>query len=822
MKKKFFAKALASIISAACAANGLVVSNFAGAETADVYEFETGTLNTADRIFTGEDREGNAIEASGGSFVFLQDAGETATVEVTVEETAMYNLTISAYAPYGDKIHNLLVNDVDQGQISFTENKKGFVDVDLGMFKLQKGTNTVTVKSSWGWTYFDCLKVSPLTDASLPSLDAPKQLSDPNATTEAKRLMCYLRDMYGEHILSGQQEIYMYGPHGFEYEFDYIKDLTGELPAIRAFDYLNECNILYGSEDGTTDRMINWAKNENGIITASWHVTVPKDFENFELGVTKVDWQGATYAVKDDNGNPATTFDTSKILEEGTKEREYWMACLEKLAGSIKKLQDENIPIILRPLHEAEGSGGESGSWFFWGQDGSAVYKDLWRLTYNTLVNDYGLHNIIWEWNSYAYDTSENWYPGDEYVDLVAYDKYNCTNWSSGQPVLEHNVSAITSTFYKIVEKYNSKKMVAMSENDSIPTLENLLSEKAAWLYFCPWYDGGSDNINFLSNPIFNTKEDLTEMYQSDYCITLDELPADLYTTYSLDGFIEGEVKPTEPTDPKPTNPTDPTEPTDPVETEKVEADVTVSEGIYAFDLGAGNKIGDTLYVDFEADKSVTYANGCVGVPATYDGVNYWVAYQWEISKSGVVEVDMNDVFEISYNAGKDKVEDEELAAKIIEVAKAQSSGEVQMWWTNDGAGEQIDNSNVTVNSVYTMVESNPSVTTAVPQDPTETTTTKVTQTPVETTVTTESNQPTTEAPTVDIGTPSMIGDVNCDGDIATADLIELAKYTVNAASYPLKDNVANANADINGDKKINSLDVQKLVEYLLEAINTL
>ena len=40
MKKKFFAKALASIISAACAANGLVVSNFAGAETADVYEFE--------------------------------------------------------------------------------------------------------------------------------------------------------------------------------------------------------------------------------------------------------------------------------------------------------------------------------------------------------------------------------------------------------------------------------------------------------------------------------------------------------------------------------------------------------------------------------------------------------------------------------------------------------------------------------------------------------------------------------------------------------------------------------------------------------------
>jgi hypothetical protein len=86
-------------------------------------------------------------------------------------------------------------------------------------------------------------------------------------------------------------------------------------------------------------------------------------------------------------------------------------------------------------------------------------------------------------------------------------------------------------------------KMVAMSENDSIPTLENLTTEKAGWLYFLPWYDGGSDSINFLSNPVFNTTEDLITMYQSDYCITLDELPTDLYTGYSLDGFVDSEPK---------------------------------------------------------------------------------------------------------------------------------------------------------------------------------------------------------------------------------------------------------------------------------------
>ena len=101
--------------------------------------------------------------------------------------------------------------------------------------------------------------------------------------------------------------------------------------------------------------------------------------------------------------------------------------------------------------------------------------------------------------------------------------------------------------------------MVAMSENDSIPTLENMTSEKAGWLYFCPWYDGGSPDTNFLTNELFNKKEDLIEMYQSDYCITLDELPDDLYTN--------GQpivTKPTTTQDPSKTTTTKPTTTTTP------------------------------------------------------------------------------------------------------------------------------------------------------------------------------------------------------------------------------------------------------------------
>ncbi|MGN0621177.1 MAG: glycosyl hydrolase [Porcipelethomonas sp.] len=557
MKKKIAGKVCAAALAAVCAFNMPFISSVAGAAESK-YEFEDGTLSGA--VIPDSSSERWRDGASGGKFVFLEKGGETASVNVNVETTGMYTVKIGYSAPYGDKIHNLYVNGVDQGQVSFAETAEGvWSEVNCGSVKLNAGDNVITVKSSWGWTNLDYITIE---EASLPEIKATDtSCCDPKATPEANYLMSYLSSVYGSHILSGQQEIYAYGPHDFEYEFNYIKDKTGELPAIRGFDFLNSANILYGNEDGTADRMIDWVNNKNGIVTASWHVTVPKDFTSFVIGQTSVDWSSATY--KPDE----TDFDTSKVLENGTKENEYYMLCLEALATQLKKLQDANVPVIFRPLHEAEGSGGEEGSWFWWGKSGSAVYKDLWILTYETLTEKYDLHNIIWEWNSYNYETSANWYPGDEYVDIVAYDKYNCTDWSTGSPVLTHNDSAISSTFYGIMEKYNSKKMVAMAENDSIPTLENLLAEKAGWLYFCPWYDGKEENEKFLTNPVFNVLDDLIEIYQSDYCITLDELPEDLYKTTASKPSEDPTEPATDPTEPSetPTEPsTDPTEaPTD-------------------------------------------------------------------------------------------------------------------------------------------------------------------------------------------------------------------------------------------------------------------
>ncbi len=816
---KQFTKKTLSVALAAAISIGAVSLNVlrTSASNSAKYEFEDGD--------TGVSKVQSDANASGGKYVYLENNSESISVTVPVSSTGMYNLSICYSGPYGDKIQNLYINGVDQGQCSFQKTAEGeWAKVDFGSVKLNEGDNTVMIKGSWGWTNFDYVEIE---EAKLSEIYASDiTCCDKNATEETQNLMSYLASVYGKHIISGQQEIYMYGPHDFEYEFDYIKENTGELPAIRGFDFLNSANILYGSEDGTTDRMIDWVKNKNGIVTSSWHVTVPNDFTNYVIGETKVDWSAATYDPK------KTDFDTANAVVEGTKEYEYYMLCLEALAEQLKKLQDANVPIILRPLHEAEGGGGENGSWFWWGKAGSKVYKELWQLTYKTLTEKYDLHNIIWEWNSYAYSTSENWYPGDEYVDLIAYDKYNCTDWSTGSPVLNHNDSAISSTFYTIMEKYGSKKMVAMSENDSIPTLNNLVTEKAGWLYFCPWYDGGSDDTNFLSNPTFNRVEDLIEIYQSDYCITLDELPPTLYSDK-----ISVETKPTTTADPDQTTTTTVTTEADP---NKEAGSISEKDGNWVVDFDRA--IGDTVILDFLANNTIAYANGGIGVSANVDGTDYWVNYQWQIKGSGEVTVKLDKPLNVT--AGTVEIEDADIIAKAVEASHSQKTIEVQVWWANDGEGEEAATSNVVLKNAYLPVSSVEDTTTTEETTSTsevgETTSTseaEETTTTTESDVTTAAEETTSESKADQTTTlesistettessenkpveVSLYGDINLDGKIDLTDAIVLNKYCAGAVTLS-EQQLVNGNCNADGSTDMN--DSITLLRFLVHLVNAL
>ncbi len=64
------------------------------------------------------------------------------------------------------------------------------------------------------------------------------------------------------------------------------------------------------------------------------------------------------------------------------------------------------MPIIFRPYHEAEGNTNTVRFWFLvlWGKSGAVVYiETLEAAVYGTCTEEYGIHNLIWEYNSYDY-----------------------------------------------------------------------------------------------------------------------------------------------------------------------------------------------------------------------------------------------------------------------------------------------------------------------------------------------------------------------------------------------------------------------------------
>ena len=523
--KKRKAAALLTAAMLSISALSLPAGTSAAAGTEIKVEFESGTLTdcenrepiTWEQI--DEDGFGNVCDMkgwSGDSYVYIDRKDAAATVTVNAPEDGYYGLRICYIQCFGnpekpDKTQYLLVNGESQGEILFPFNSgKGWQELPAGYVHLKKGENTITIKSYWGYTFLDYIK---LTDAPsyLTSFTPDDVPCNPNASTEARKLYAYLRSVYGKHILSGQQEYC--GSHNYnknalesqgkeidylvdnEAEFEYIKNTTGKQPAIRGIDFLFY-NTTKAYEDDAPERVIAWYKDKGGIPTVTFHWNVPTEKDSSEV---------AFYVESAANGGNFTTFSAANAVKEGTWERAKIDADLENLAKQLGKARDAGVPILFRPLHEAEGA------WFWWGADGPEACKALYRYMWDQLTNKYKLNNLLWIWTGSTSAHASEWYPGDEYVDFQGIDKYNAINNS------EPNPSAISATFYSMVAQTEGRKMVVMSENDTIPSLENLLNDKAAWLYFCPWYQR---YLTELTDPA-----ELKKIYTSDYCITLDELP---------------------------------------------------------------------------------------------------------------------------------------------------------------------------------------------------------------------------------------------------------------------------------------------------------
>lgn len=182
-----------------------------------------------------------------------------------------------------------------------------------------------------------------------------------------------------------------------------------------------------------------------------------------------------------------------EILTEGTSLNCAWIDQVDRIAQYLKRLSDENVPVLWRPYHEM------NGGWFWWGQrtDPEFPYSRLWRMLFDRFTKVHELHNLIWVWNPNApRDTPgdeagpyADYYPGDDVVDVLATDIY-------------HN-DYQQSHYDQLIELAPSK-LYALGEVGHLPSSE-LLKKQPLWSWIMPW--GG-----LLHR--FNSREQIRELYQ--------------------------------------------------------------------------------------------------------------------------------------------------------------------------------------------------------------------------------------------------------------------------------------------------------------------
>lgn len=290
---------------------------------------------------------------------------------------------------------------------------------------------------------------------------------------EAVKILEYLREIYGMKTLSGTMANVNWNINEAEWVFQH----TGKYPAIAFFDYISlDYSPAQWIDYSNIDVLEEWW-NANGLIGASWHWRVPcvkgSDERHYTPGDGSVDVSTGI--------RTTTSFSAAKATVKGTWENEIVNADLEKITGYLKLLCDKNIPVIWRPLHEAAGNiynYTDGKAWFWWGNDGAEAYKKLWIYMYEYFYKE-GLDNLIWVWTSQTKDN--DFYPGNEYVDLIGRDLYPTEQESK-------NIEYYTKQFETLTYSY-PEKMVALSECGGVATISQQWEKGTKWLFFMPWYD---------------------------------------------------------------------------------------------------------------------------------------------------------------------------------------------------------------------------------------------------------------------------------------------------------------------------------------------
>ncbi len=265
------------------------------------------------------------------------------------------------------------------------------------------------------------------------------------------------------------------------FETSDIKEITGQNPAFYESDFMWFDNDSLIAPDKEAMRK---AYERGAVVGYCWHLRGPES-NSFYSRVNNR-FSADKNLVKD-------------ILAGGSREEnralDWLLTELDTMV--IPTFKELAFPLVFRPWHEM------NGGWFWWGKDNCTPDElvQLFQLTVD-YIRDSGVRNVLYCWSPDTYFLKE-YYPGDEYVDILGLDIYEmgAVDYKPIELVVAElekltdyadsvgKVAAITETGLRIdngVFRYPEVNPYYWSQNILEPIINNEKLKRLVWVL--SWY----------------------------------------------------------------------------------------------------------------------------------------------------------------------------------------------------------------------------------------------------------------------------------------------------------------------------------------------
>jgi mannan endo-1,4-beta-mannosidase len=223
------------------------------------------------------------------------------------------------------------------------------------------------------------------------------QTADHDAEPGARAVLTYIQHLSEnttKRVLSGQ--FLNFAPNATLDLPKAIHEASGKWPAYIGVDYMNFKRQGVDCDAANQTAIEYW--KQGGLVQIEAHLPDPTNPNGGGLN---------------DKG-----VDITSLLKDGSPANVAWLRELDQVAAGLRQLDDAGVVVLWRPFHEM------NGGWFWWGGKAPADFVALWRNMFGYFTKTKGLHNLVWIYSPNMGRSAGDYYPGDDYADMVGLDAY--------------------------------------------------------------------------------------------------------------------------------------------------------------------------------------------------------------------------------------------------------------------------------------------------------------------------------------------------------------------------------------------------------------